>query len=154
MSSARPTIHRLGPADIRLARAINALFGTAFGDTETYGAAPPADSHLAGLLAKDHVMVLAASLGEEVVGGLVAYQLDKLERARSEIYVYDLAVDETYRRRGIATALIAALRTMARERGAHVIFVQADPDDAPAVALYDKLGAREDVLHFDIAIDG
>jgi aminoglycoside 3-N-acetyltransferase I len=32
-----------------------------------------------------------------------------------------------------------------------VIFVQADPGDAPAVALYSKLGAREDVLHFDIA---
>jgi aminoglycoside 3-N-acetyltransferase I len=33
-----------------------------------------------------------------------------------------------------------------------VIFVQADPVDAPAVALYTKLGVREDVLHFDIAV--
>jgi aminoglycoside 3-N-acetyltransferase I len=32
-----------------------------------------------------------------------------------------------------------------------VIFVQADKGDAPAVALYTKLGIREDVLHFDIA---
>jgi aminoglycoside 3-N-acetyltransferase I len=33
-----------------------------------------------------------------------------------------------------------------------VIFVQANPVDAPAVALYSKLGKREDVLHFDIAV--
>lgn len=29
--------------------------------------------------------------------------------------------------------------------------VQADHGDDPAVALYTKLGAREDVMHFDIA---
>lgn len=33
---------------------------------------------------------------------------------------------------------------------AYVIFVQADKGDAPAIALYTKLGRREDVLHFDI----
>lgn len=35
------------------------------------------------------------------------------------------------------------------ERGAFVIFVQADPGDEPAIALYTKLGTREAVLHFD-----
>jgi len=33
-----------------------------------------------------------------------------------------------------------------------VIFVQADLGDAPAIALYSKLGRREEVLHFDIAV--
>jgi aminoglycoside 3-N-acetyltransferase I len=35
-----------------------------------------------------------------------------------------------------------------------VIFVQADqePEDQPAIELYTKLGVREDVLHFDIAV--
>jgi hypothetical protein len=33
-----------------------------------------------------------------------------------------------------------------------VIFVQADRGDDAAIALYSKLGAREDVLHFDIAV--
>jgi hypothetical protein len=33
-----------------------------------------------------------------------------------------------------------------------VIFVQADIMDAPAIALYTKLGARAEVLHFDIGI--
>jgi aminoglycoside 3-N-acetyltransferase I len=31
--------------------------------------------------------------------------------------------------------------------------VQADPPDAPAVALYGRLGTCEEVFHFDIAVD-
>jgi len=96
--------------------------------------------------------VLVASNGSEVVGGLVAYELHKLERARSEIYIYDLAVAEAHRRRGIATTLIERLREIARERGAWVVYVQADHGDDPAIALYAKLGVREEVLHFDIPV--
>lgn len=89
----------------------------------------------------------------EVVGGLAAYDLPKFEQARSEIYVYDLAVDAGHRRQGIATALIRELQRIGRARGAHVIFIQANRADEPAVALYEKLGEREEeVLHFDIEI--
>lgn len=46
------------------------------------------------------------------------------------------------------------LRNIGARRGAYVIFVQADTgiEDEPAIALYTKLGTREDVLHFDIAV--
>ena len=47
--------------------------------------------------------------------------------------------------------MIAELQKLEEARGAYVIFVQADYADAPAIALYTKLGVREDVLHFDIA---
>jgi aminoglycoside 3-N-acetyltransferase I len=64
-------------------------------------------------------------------------------------------VAAAHRRRGIATALIERLREIAASRGAWVIYVQADTgeEDAPAIALYSKLGRREDVLNFDIAVD-
>ncbi|MEX2407612.1 MAG: GNAT family N-acetyltransferase, partial [Rhodovibrionaceae bacterium] len=71
----------------------------------------------------------------------------------SEIYIYDLAVAEAHRRRGVATALIGKLKEIAAERDAYVIYVQADLGDAPAIALYSKLGLREDVLHFDIEVE-
>jgi ribosomal protein S18 acetylase RimI-like enzyme len=77
--------------------------------------------------------------------------LPKFEQERSEIYIYDLAVGAAHRRRGIATALIAELQRIGAERGAYVIFVQADYGDDAAVALYTKFGVREDVMHFDIA---
>ena len=128
------------------------MFGEAFGEAETYGAARPGDDYLARLLGSERFIALAAIEDAAVVGGLAAYVLDKFEQERSEIYIYDLAVAEPNRRTRIATALIEALKTIAAEQGAYVIFVQADPVDAPAVALYSKLGRREDVLHFDIAV--
>ncbi len=152
MSSPPFTLCRLGPADIALLRKLNALFGEAFGEVETYAAEPPDDAWLKSLLAKEHVVVLAALEGEALLGGLVAYELDKLERARREVYLYDLAVAEKHRRRGVATALIGHLRAIAAERGAWVIYVQADYGDDPAIALYERLGAREEVLHFDIGV--
>lgn len=90
--------------------------------------------------------------GDEVVGGIAAYELPKYEQARSEIYIYDLAVAAPHRRKGIATALIDELKKIAAARGAWVMFVQADRADEPAIALYSRLGTREDVLHFDIEV--
>jgi aminoglycoside 3-N-acetyltransferase I len=104
------------------------------------------------LLRSDDFIALAAVKGDWVVGGLAAYELRKFEQARSEIYIYDLAVAEQHRRQGIATALIEALKRIAAERGAYVVMVQADRGDEAAIALYEKLGIGEDVLHFDIPV--
>jgi aminoglycoside 3-N-acetyltransferase I len=142
--------HRVGPGEAPLLRQLNALFAEAFDDLATYRDDPPSDAWFGHVLGKEEVIVLVALAGETVVGGLVAYELAKLEREWSEIYIYDLAVAEPNRRRGIATSLIGRLRTIARERGAWVIYVQADSGDEPAIRLYTKLGVREDVMHFDI----
>lgn len=143
---------RLGPGDSRLFRRLNAVFADAFGDRETYGGDPPTGAYLEALLAKEHVIAIAALMGDEVLGGLVAYELDKFERMRREIYIYDLAVAAEHRRRHLATGLIEHLRGIAAQRGAWVVFVQADHGDDPAIALYEKLGTREEVLHFDIGV--
>ncbi len=147
------TLRRLIAADLREVRQLNKLFGEAFADPETYRAAPPDDAYLERLLARDHIIVLVASRGDQIIGGLVAYELDKFEQARQEIYIYDLAVAEPQRRGGVATALIRRLQEIAGARDAWVVFVQADYGDDPAIALYEKLGRREDVMHFDIPVD-
>ena len=144
-------IQRLGPNDITQMRGINALFADVFEDPEHYASTPPADEWLRAQLANPTVIALAALDGEAVVGALTGYVLAKLEQERSEIYIYDLAVAVSHQRRGIATALIGHLQDMARQIGAWVIYVQADHGDDPAIALYTKLGTREDVMHFDIA---
>jgi aminoglycoside 3-N-acetyltransferase I len=146
------TLRRLKPADVLLLRKLNALFGSAFADPDTYEAEPSSDAYLEGLLAKEHVVALVALAGDSVLGGLVAYELEKFERARRELYIYDLAVDERHRRCGIATSLIEHLRAIAVQRGVWVVYVQADHGDIPAIALYEKLGIREEVLHFDIPV--
>jgi aminoglycoside 3-N-acetyltransferase I len=147
------TIRRLGVDDVESMRAMNAMFAGAFEDPDHYRHDRPDDSWLRTQLGAAHIVALAAFDSAEVVGGLVAYVLPKLERAASEIYIYDLAVAAPFRRRGIATALINDLRDRAHDLQAWVLYVQADYGDAPAVALYTKLGAREDVMHFDIPVD-
>ena len=145
-------IHALVPDDVALMEGLLTVFGDAFEDPHTYGAARPGHDYLRRLLGTDYFIALAALEGDAVVGGLAAYELRKFEQARSEIYIYDLAVAAAHRRQGIATALIIELKRLAAARGAYVIFVQADLGDDPAIALYTKLGVREDVLHFDIGV--
>lgn len=144
-------IRLLGPDDLASMRALLAMFGRVFEDPVSYASKPPGDDWLRTLLARDTFFALAAFDGPQVVGGLAGYVLPKFEQERSEAYLYDLAVETSHRRQGVATALIGALQRLAAARGWYVIFVQADLGDDPAIALYTKLGVREDVLHFDIA---
>ncbi len=145
-------ISRLEPGASAQLHDLLAVFADAFEEPETYSEKRPGEAYLERLLASETCIVLIARLGEAVVGGLVAYELPKIEQERSEIYVYDLAVATAARRRGIATALIERLKSIAEQRGAWVIFVQADHGDDAAISLYTKLGVREDVLHFDIDV--
>ncbi|AKQ66382.1 hypothetical protein A176_003294 [Myxococcus hansupus] len=140
---------RAADADLALMRDLNAVFAEAFEDPEAY-AQPPEDDYLRAILGREETVVLVARVDSQVVGGLVAYELPKLERRCSELYVYDLAIATPFRRRGIASELFVRLRKIAADRGIPVIFVQADAGDAPAVGLYAGMGTREDVAHFDI----
>lgn len=149
-STPTPTVTRIAPADTGLAHRLLDVFSQAFEDPDTYDRARPGPAYLQRLLGSETFIALAALQGDEVVGGLTAYELHKIEQERSEIYIYDLAVRASHRRLGVATALIHHLQALARERGAWVVFVQADYGDDPAVALYTKLGTREDVMHFDL----
>ena len=148
------TLHRLTVQDISLYREWLHMFGAAFDDPDSYTHNQPGDEYIRRVLASDTFVALAVLKNGSVVGGLAAYELIKFEQERSEFYIYDLAVLESERRQGIATALIAELQRIAYERGAYVIFVQADTgeEDAAAIALYSKLGVREQVLHFDLPV--
>ena len=143
---------KLNGSDVAVLRDLLKVFVEAFVEQNTYQGAVPRDSYLRDLLEERHFIALGAFFGEVVVGGLVAYELEKLEQERSEIYIYDLAVQESRRRKGLARSLINRLKLIARERSAWVIFVQADQGDTAAITLYESLGKREDVYNFDIPV--
>lgn len=150
MKSESYRVRVLGSSDIQAMREMLVAFGEAFEDKPTYTQHQPTDTYLKELLSSPTFIAVAALSEAKVIGGLAAYALPKFEQARSEIYIYDLAVLESHRRQGIATAMIQELKKLAKSLGAYVIFVQADHGDDPAINLYTKLGVREDVLHFDI----
>jgi len=143
---------KLKSSDVVLLKQLLSIFGQAFNEVDTYQGKIPRDIYLEALLSKEHFIVLVASDKNGVVGGLTAYVLDKFEQERREIYIYDLAVLEEHRRRGIARDLILKLKQIGRELGVYVIFVQADKADTAAIKLYESLGTREDVFNFDIEV--
>ena len=145
-----PDIHRLRPGELSLFNGMLDVFARAFEEPETYSNARPAPGYVNELLGREDFVALVAKAGDGVVGAVTAYELQKYEQARREIYIYDLAVAETHRRRGYATALIEGVKAIARDRDAYVVIIQAERGDEPAATLYTKLGIREEVLHFDI----
>ncbi len=114
------TYRELDASDTHLLQKLMVVFAKAFEDTSTYQKAPAGEKYLLDLLSKPHFITLVAIHNNNVVGGLVAYELEKFEQERSEIYIYDLAVDEDHRRKGLATHLIGELRNIAKRRGAYV----------------------------------
>ena len=126
---------------------IDSCLGKRWGEVSP---APIPARRLGITLCSESFVAVAAVFETKAVGGLAAYTLRKFEQARTEIYIYDLAVEAAWRRQGVATALIEELKRVARARSAYVIYVQADHGDDAAIALYPRLGVREDVLHFDI----
>ena len=148
----RFAVQELGPGDVALFEQLMTLFGDVFDERSTYTAARPPRSYVKKLLAREDFIVMAALRDAQVVGGLAAYVLHKFEQARSEVFIYDLAVAESHRRQGIATALLEATKESARKIGAYVVFVQADAGDDPAIALYKNFGPHIKALHFDIDV--
>lgn len=128
------------------------VFGRAFGEEETYDKHRPDSGYIDELLRTDTFVAVVAIYGGHVIGALAAYELKKFEQKRSEIYIYDLAVEEAYRRRGVAKELLRHITEYAVKINAHAVFVQADRDDMPAISLYESCGIKEEVLHFDLLL--
>jgi aminoglycoside 3-N-acetyltransferase I len=145
-------VRRLGPGDVALMDALLTMFGEVFEEIDTYCRSRPSATYLARLLGSEAFIALAAVKDGTVIGGLAAFELPKFEQERSEVYIYDIAVASAHRRQGVATALIEQVKVIGKARGAWVVFIQAEQDNAPAIALYSKLRTREDAAHFDIAV--
>ena len=61
----------------------------------------------------------------------------------TEMFLYELGVEDPYRRRGVATALVEALRRLAQARGCHSMWVGVDADNEAALATYRRARGGE-----------
>jgi aminoglycoside 3-N-acetyltransferase I len=94
----------------------------------------------AGLLRDEHTVYLAALDEGRPVGFVFAHELLRRHGERSMLFVYDLGVEEAYRRRGIATGLLRELETIARAGGIRTAFVFTNATNDAAMALYESVG--------------
>jgi aminoglycoside 6'-N-acetyltransferase I len=96
------------------------------------------------LLADPRTLMLVAFDGERPVGFVLAHELPRRHGDPAKLFLYEVDVAESYRRRGIASALLAQLAELARERGIRTGFVLTEPDNGPANALYRSAGGATD----------
>ncbi|MDJ1173356.1 GNAT family N-acetyltransferase [Roseofilum capinflatum] len=146
-------LKQLGPNDLELMHSLLDCFAEEFNQREFYQSNRPDNLYMRDVLSSDTFIAVVACVGNKVIGGLTAYELKKIEQKRSEIHLYELAVAEPYRRKGIATSLIEKVKLIGQSRGAWLVFVQAEYVDKPAVNLYTKLGRKQEILHFDLPLE-
>ena len=77
---------------------------------------------------------LVALEGDKVVGYVGS------QTVIDESDMMNIAVHPDFRRRGIAEALVAELEAALRQRGSRALTLEVRDSNAPAIALYEKLG--------------
>ena len=65
------------------------------------------------------------------------------QTAVDETDVMNVAVHPDQRRKGIAEALIEMLTKQLQEQGSHALMLEVRASNAPAIALYEKIGFRQ-----------
>lgn len=147
------SLHRprlLSSSELAKVREVLDLFGDVFEEPETYCGAQPSNAYLESALREGRFFMVVVEEAGFIVGALTFYELFKFEQERSELFIYDLAVHVDHRRRGIASAMIEYVRTLARERGAYLVWVQSESDDEPSSRTYDHFSKALKANHYEI----
>ncbi len=98
-----------------------------------------------------------AFVGDEPAGVVSGVEMTHPDKG-TEMFLYELGVDEAFRGRGIGTSLVQALAARARELGCTGMWVLTDRDNPAALATYRAAGAGEGsdhvMLGWDLASSG
>ena len=103
----------------------------------------PTEETAATFLARDSHHLLFAVDGDGRPLGFVSGVETSHPDKGTEMFLYELAVLEEHRNRGIGRALVGALADIARERGCYGMWVGTEPDNGAALAAYRAAGASE-----------
>lgn len=98
---------------------------------------PWSEKSIASELDNPWALWLVALERDEVVGYIGS------QTAVDETDVMNVAVHPDHRRKGIAEALIEMLIKQLQEQGSHALMLEVRASNAPAIALYEKMGFRQ-----------
>ena len=143
-------IKRLGQEDIATFRELIYFFREVF---EMEKQPAHSASHLMQVLQNPSFFAYAITSGNEIAGGLSAYELPSYYNEGAEIYIYDIAVKPSFQRKGLGKQLIATLKEHCSKNNLQVIFVEAHAEDEHAIEFYHSTGGiGENVVHFNYYI--
>ena len=87
--------------------------------------------------------LLAAYSGEVAAGFVSGVEMTHPDKG-TEMFLYELAVEEASRNRGIGRALVRALADLARERGCYGMWVLTDDGNPAALRTYAAAGGERE----------
>ena len=102
---------------------------------------PPDRGWTSRFLAEPGHHLLIAYVGEAVAGFVTGVETTHPDKG-TEMFLYELAVDERFRRQGVGKSLVTALAGIAAEAGCYGMWVGTDHDNTAAVATYRSAGAE------------
>jgi ribosomal protein S18 acetylase RimI-like enzyme len=94
------------------------------------------------LTSPDHHLLVAYA--DDVVAGMVTGVETTHPDKGTEMFLYELAVDEDHQNRGIGRALVSALAELAREHGCYGMWVLTEHDNIAALKAYGAAGGVPD----------
>jgi aminoglycoside 3-N-acetyltransferase I len=95
--------------------------------------------------------LIIAEAENNVAGFLLAHALQRLKQNSYKMFIYEIDVSETYRRKGVGTALIQYILEIVRQEKMMNAFVFTSHSNKEAVEFYKSTGgkiANEDDLMF------
>jgi GNAT superfamily N-acetyltransferase len=101
----------------------------------------PSGQEAASFLARDDVYVWVADVDGELAGFAYAYVLLRIDGDTS-VFLYELEVDERFRRRGLGRALVDQARSLAERIGALKMWVDTSYDNEAAKHTYAAAGGE------------
>jgi ribosomal protein S18 acetylase RimI-like enzyme len=110
---------------------------------------PAVEEHTRRFLRDDRHHLLIARDGDAIAGFVSGVEMTHPDKG-TEMFLYELAVDDRWQRRGVGRSLVTALRELAHERGCYGMWVLTDDDNVAALATYTSAGgARSDQVMLD-----
>lgn len=105
---------KLNPNDINLAKELFLFFQI---DDGVVNPTLGSDEYLRDLLSRNDFHVIGALQNETIIGGLVGYELAKYKEETTVMFLYEIGVSSSFRRKGIATKIRLLERDLWRKSG-------------------------------------
>lgn len=101
----------------------------------------PSDEEAVAVLAREDLPIWVAEVDGELAGFAYAHVLVRIDGDTS-VFLYELDVDERFRRQGIGRALVDEARKLAQREGVLKMWVDTSYDNEPAKRTYAAAGGR------------
>ena len=93
---------------------------------------------VAQFLKRSDQYFIAAIEDDQPVGFALAYELERIDRSRPMLFIYEIEIVKSHQRQGVATRMIELLKDICCEKGAFKMFVITAASNTAALRLYDS----------------